>query len=294
MKLGIIAGNRLFPVIFSRAVRIKDKSIELIAICFKGETNRNIIHYLDKSFWIYPGEMGKLLEIISKEKPDTMVMAGQINPKRIFQRKHWDDKMMKLAEDIRDFRPHTVFSRIIATIESTGTKFINSTMYMDDFLAEEGLMNKLEPSRKVWEDIDFGIKIISRFVELDIGQTIVVKNKSVVALESLEGTDNTIIRGCKISGGGCSALKFSKEGQDLRFDVPIVGMNTLKVLKKAGASSLVLEGGKVIILDKHKFIKQAREWGISIIGKAKISADASRLHKLAQNNGQTITDKYSS
>ncbi|OPX30498.1 MAG: hypothetical protein B1H08_01535 [Candidatus Omnitrophica bacterium 4484_171] len=270
MKLGIIAGSRLFPIIFSQSAKRKNKDIELVAICFWGETSRSITQYVDKCFWIHVGELNKLVNIIKEEKLNTMVMAGQINPKRIFQRKHWDDKMLRLADDIKDFRPHSVFGRIIRTLEIMGVKFIDSTIYMDDFMAAEGVMNDLEPSREVWEDVHFGIKIISRFVELDIGQSIVIKNKSVVALESLEGTDNTIVRGCRIAGRGCTVLKFSKEGQDLRFDVPVVGLNTLNILKRTRASSLVLEKKNVIILEKDKFLSKARQWGISVVGKAKV------------------------
>jgi len=270
MKLGIIAGNRLLPIIFSQSAKLKNKDIELVAICFWGETSRSIAKYVDRCFWIHVGELNKLVEIIKEEKLDTMVMAGQINPKRIFQRKHWDDKMLRLADDIKDFRPHSVFGRIIRTLEIMGVKFINSTVYMDDFMATEGVMNDLEPTSEVWEDVHFGIKIISRFVELDIGQSMVVKNKSVVALESLEGTDNTITRGYKIAGKGCSVLKFSRSNQDLRFDVPVVGLNTLRILKKIKASSLVLEKKNVIILEKDKFLSKARQWGISVVGKAKV------------------------
>ena len=275
MKLGIIAGNRLFPIIFSQSAKNKDKNIELVAVCFWGETSRSIVQYVDKSFWIHVGELNKLVEIIREEKLNTMVMAGQINPRRIFQRKYWDDKMMRLADDIRDFRPHTVFGRIIRTLEIMGVNFIDSTSYMRDFMAYEGVMNGVDPPEEIWGDIRFGIKIISRFVELDIGQSIVVKNKSVVALESLEGTDNTIIRGYKVAGRGCSVLKFSKSNQDLRFDVPVVGLNTLNVLRRIKASSLVLEKGNVIILEKDKFLNQARKWRISVIGKAKAGADTS-------------------
>jgi len=269
MKLGIIAGNRLFPIIFSQAAKSKNKDVELVAICFWGETSRAITRYVDKSFWFHVGELNKLVEVIRKENIDTMVMVGQINPRSIFKRKYWDEKMLRLADDIKDFRPHSVFGRIIRTLEIMGVKFIDSTFYMDDFLATEGVMNELEPPIEVWEDIHFGIKVISRFVELDVGQSIVVKNKSVVALEGLEGTDNTIIRGYNIAGRGCSVLKFSKKNQDLRFDVPVVGLNTLSVLKRIKASSLILEKKNVIILEKDRFLSGARQWGISVIGKAK-------------------------
>ncbi len=269
MKLGVIAGNKLFPLLFSKSAKEKDSNIELIAICFYGETSSAITRYVDRCYWLHVGELKKLVDIIHKENIKQMVMVGQISPQRIFEKKYWDDKMLRLADDIKDFRPHTVFLRVIRTLEIMGVEFLDSTLYMEEYLAEEGLMNSLEPRREVWEDINFGVEIISRFVDLDVGQSVVVKNKSVVALEALEGTDNTIIRGYKIAGRGCVVLKFSKKDHDLRFDVPVVGLNTLKVIRRVKASALVLEKGKVIILDKKKFLNKAHHLNLPVIGREK-------------------------
>jgi len=270
MKLGVIAGNRLSPLIFSKSAKAKDKSLELIGICFYGETNRGISRYVDKTFWLQAGQLKRLVEIIRKEDLNKLVMVGQISPKRIFDRKYWDDKMLRLAEDIEDFRPHTLFSRLIRTLEILGVEFLDSTMYMKDYLAAEGIMNDLEITSEIQDDIDFGTEIASKFVELDIGQCIVVKKKTPVALEGLEGTDRTIIRAYRLAGAGCIVLKFSKKDQDLRFDVPIVGLNTLKLLRRIKASVLVLEKDRVIILEKEKFLRLSHIWGIPIIGKSKI------------------------
>ncbi len=267
MKLGIIAGNRLFPIIFSQAARRGNSSIELIAICFRGETDPKIERYVDKAFWLRVGELGYLLEILKRENLKKLVMVGQVNPRRIFQKRHWDEKMRKLTKEINDFRPHTIFGKLIETMESSGVEFIDSISYMKEHLAENGVMNGLSLSNGVLRDIEFGTGLISKFVELDVGQSIVIKNKTVVALEGLEGTDRTINRAYSLAGFGCVVLKFSKQDQDLRFDVPVVGLKTLTLLKKIKAAALVLEASRVIILQKDKFLHQAYRCGIPVVGK---------------------------
>ena len=132
-------------------------------------------------------------------------------------------------------------------------------------------MNKIEPGREVFSQIEWGLKIVSKYVELDVGQTLVVKNKAVVAIEALEGTDSTIRRAYKIAGKGCLVFKFSKKDQDLRFDVPVVGIDTLHLLRRIRAKALILEEGRVIILDKKKFLNLADRWEISIIGERKVN-----------------------
>ena len=266
MRLGIIAGNRRLPLILAKNLKQNNKNAELIAICFKGETSRHIEKYVDKTYWIKVGSLRQIKEIMQKEALKEWVMAGQINPLAIFKRKCWDEDLTKLMEEIKDIRPHTVFSQIIGYLEKEGAVFLDSTSYLKNSLADEGIMNNLSLNENTKKDIDFGVDIISRFVELDVGQTIVVKAKSVLALESLEGTDRTISRGYTIGKKGCTVLKFSKSNQDLRFDVPVVGISTLRLLKRINAASLVLEKDKVLILEKDRFLSLANKWNIPVVG----------------------------
>jgi len=266
MKLGIIAGNRLLPIILAKAIKQKTPQIELVAFCFYHETSALIKKYADKTIWFSVGSLGSLRDAIKEEGLTECIMAGQITPLRIFNRKKWDNELVRLVEETKDMRPHTIFSGIISYLEQQGVKFIDSTTYLKENLALNGSMNKLNHGGEVTEDIEFGVKIISRFVDLDIGQTIVVKNKSVVSVEALEGTDNTIKRGARLAGGGCTVVKFSKTNQDLRFDVPVVGMHTLNLLKRIKASALVLEANKVLILEKVKFLELASKHQIPVVG----------------------------
>jgi len=269
MKLGIIAGNRLLPILLAQRIKQNNKDCKLTAFCFKGETSSIIRRYVDKIYWIKAGDLGGLKQSLKEDNIKKCVMAGQINPLRIFNRKGWDKELVFLAESIRDFRPHTIFQAIISSIEKQGVEFLDSTFYLKEDLADEGIMNSLEPDKSLIGDIDFGLKVISSFVELDAGQSIVVKGGSVAAFESIEGTDNTIRRGAKLAGKGCVVLKFSKTNQDLRFDVPVVGVFTLKLLRNKKVKALVLEKNKVIILEKLKFLSLAKKWGIVVAGKRK-------------------------
>jgi len=268
-RLGIIAGNRLLPFILTQRIKEKNKDCEVVAFCFKGQTSKHISKYADRCHWFPVGSLSELRKSIKEEALNQCIMAGQINPLYIFRRKQWDQELTSLIDGIEDFRPHNIFNKIISYFERVGVEFIDSTLYLKNDLAQAGVMNNLPLPQTVTKDIDFGLDAISKFVELDVGQTAGVKSKAVVALESLEGTDRTIKRAYRLAGDGCVILKFSKANQDLRFDVPVVGISTLKLLKRIKAAALVLEEEKVIILKKQEFLSLAQEWKIPVIGRAK-------------------------
>lgn len=267
MRVGIIAGNRYLPIILARRVKEKDKDTQIVAVCFKGQTSASISKYVDKCYWIGPGALGKLRDIIKNEGFSEWIMAGQINPLYIFKKKYWDQELKDLISRIKDFRPHTIFGEIIKYLEKQDVSFLDYTFFLKQDLASEGLMNGIELDYGLKKDIDFGLCVISRFAELDVGQTIGVKCASVVGLEALDGTDSTIKRCYRLAGRGITVLKFCKAHQDLRFDVPVVGPSTLKLLKKIGSACLVLEADKVIILDKNKFLSSAKKYNIAVVGR---------------------------
>ncbi len=266
-KIGIIAGNRLLPLLLAKRIKQKNANCEVVAICFKGETSLGIKKYADRTYWLNIGKLSALRNTIKKEGLGEWIMAGQINPLYIFRRKYWDDELSSLINNIKDFRPHTVFEAMINYLEKDNTTFLDSTLYLREDLAQVGVMNGLSLSQNLTRNIDFGVNMVSKFVELDIGQVLGVKACSVVALESLEGTDRTIKRAYALAGANCTILKFSKANQDLRFDIPVVGLATLRFLKRIKAASLVLEAKRVIILEKEKFLSSAQKWGIPVVGR---------------------------
>jgi len=266
MKLGIVAGNRNLPLLLASRIKQTQPHIELVAFAFCGETSPQLKKFVDRIHWLPVGHLQALQEALAEEDIHQCVLIGQISPRRIFSQRNWDKALLALVEQTGDFRPHSVFGAIITFLEKQGVEFLDSTLYLDKDLAETGVMNGLGLAEPVKRDIDFGLSLVSRYVELDVGQTLVVKAASVVALEALEGTDRAIRRAARLAGKGCTILKFSKPNQDMRFDVPVVGGSTLHLLRRFGAASIVLEKKKVIILDKERFLSQARRWGIPVVG----------------------------
>lgn len=266
--LGLIAGNRELPLIIARNFKTLHPDALLHVICLKGEANRAITRYADTLEWVTCTHLGALMRSIKKSGITQWMMAGQVSPIRIFNRFRWDKELRAFTLSLTDFRPHTIFTALIKKLEESGASFCDSTRYLSDELAAVGPMNTLTLAEHTQRDYAFSVNIISKFVELDIGQTIVVKNGAVAALEAFEGTDATILRAARFAGSGCLVSKFARRQQDMRFDVPVIGMRTLSILRRIRASGLLLEAGKVILLNKTRVLGQARAWGIPIIGVA--------------------------
>ncbi len=266
MQIGIIAGNRGLPLLLAKRVLENNNFTKIIGICFKGETSSKFCKYADKCLWVEVGKLANLREAVKSQDVKSWVMVGQVNPLNIFKERKWDDELKNLVKNKVNFCPHKIFDEIIKYLEKDGVNFLDSTLYLKDDLAEKGVMNGLGLTSQARENIEFGLDKISQFVEIDIGQTLVVKNNAVVAIESLEGTDNTIKRGFRLAGPEAAVFKFARSRQDLRFDVPVVGLSTLKLLRKIRAACLVLQKDRAIILDKAKFLDLSKKWKIPVLG----------------------------
>ncbi len=266
-RLGLIAGNRQFPLLFCRQARLKNPDLQIIAVAVKGETSKKISKLVDKAYWVNIGNLKRLIDIFLAEKVTTLVMAGQISPYRIFgSRNRWDALMNKVVESSPDFRPHSIFTEIINTIQGHGLTFIDSVTFMEDYLAGSGINNNCYVPGPFKEELTYYTGIIRKIVDLDIGQTVVCKDRAIVAVEALEGTDNTIKRAFRIGKEGLIVIKLARKDQDLRFDIPVIGLKTIKLLKKFKAKALVLEKDKTLILDKPRVLALADKAHIPIIG----------------------------
>ncbi|MBN2120756.1 MAG: UDP-2,3-diacylglucosamine diphosphatase LpxI [Candidatus Omnitrophica bacterium] len=266
-KLGLIAGNRNFPLLFSSKAKKKNPSLKIIAVAVKGETSSGLSRLVDKIYWVSIGRLQELIDIFLKEEIKTLVMAGQISPFRIFRdSSSWDGLMQKVVQACPDFRPHGIFTEIIKEIEKHGLKFISSITYLEEDLAKSGINNGVASDASLAKELDYVVSLVRKIVDLDIGQTVVFKDKAIVAVEALEGTDNTIKRAYGICGKGFTVIKLARKDQDLRFDVPVVGLNTIKLLGKLKAKVLVLEKDKTLILDKEKVLSLACKANIPIVG----------------------------
>lgn len=265
--IGLFAGNRSFPLIFSQQAKLKSPDSKLVVVALKGETSKSIEKYADEILWVWPGEVRRPIEFFKSKKVSNVVMVGQISPFRIFvSRFRWDDLMLEIANNIKDYRPHSVFGALVEMFAKHELSFMDSTTFMDESLAKEGLNNSVVASDEIKEEIDYALGIAKNVVEFDIGQTVVFKYGTPVAVEAFEGTDRTIKRAATVCGKEFIVIKRATKDQDMRFDVPVIGPRTLKLLAKYKAKALAIHASKTLILDKEKVFAIADKAGIAIIG----------------------------
>jgi len=261
--LVLIAGKADYPLLLARAARAQGVK-HIAAVAFRGETRREIEQVADTVTWLHVGQLAAFLAALKSSGARHVVMAGQISPKNIFTVR-MDSPMLALLKSLKVKNAHTVFGAIIEEIEKAGLELLSAGSFMQDFMPAEGLLTERIPTEQERNDIELGRRILKGISEYDIGQTIVIKDGIVLAVEAFEGTDKAIRRGGKLGGHGAVVVKVPKAGHDMRFDIPVIGEKTLKSIKKAKASCLAIEAGGAILLNKEKLIAQADALGLSWI-----------------------------
>ena len=263
--LGIIAGNGAYPQVLAKAARSAGVT-RISAVAFNGETDPKIGKLVDQIDWLRVGELNRLLSVFRKSGVRQAIMAGQIAPRNLFDL-HPDWRALLLLAKLKRRNAESIFSAIAVELERIGVTLLPATTFLDQFLASNGVIAGPKLSRRERSEIDFGWDIAKRIASLDIGQTIVVKNGTVLAVEGFDGTNETIRRGGALSGGGAVAIKVSKPNQDLRFDVPVIGMETIGVAAEAKVRVIAVEAGRTLLLDRDRVIETASEREISIVGR---------------------------
>lgn len=263
-RIGLIAGNKKFPLLIAASAR--QKGCEIIAIAIKGDTCPKLKKLVDKIYWLKLSEFSKMFEIFKSENIDEVIMAGQISPFRLFSKEiNKSPDLREILANLKDKKADSLFGAVAQKLESHGLKLLDSTTFIQEYLPKKGMLTKIEPDFDTWEDIYFGLKLAKAVADLGIGQTVAVKSKAIVAVEAFEGTDNLIRRSAKIGRGRVVIVKVSKPKQDMRFDIPVVGLNTVKNLVKAKAKCLAFEAGKTLFIDQEESVKLADKKGISIV-----------------------------
>ena len=262
--IGLIAGNGAFPLMFARAA--KKQGIRVVTAAVKGDTSILIHLTSDKVRWFSPGELKKLFAYFRGHDVHQVLMAGQVNPDHLFKKNiPVDEEFKALFKALADRRCDTIFGAIAERLKAEGMELLDSTFLVKDFLAPKGTLTRRIPSVDERADIGFGIMIAKQMGGLDIGQTVVVKGKAIVAIEAMEGTDRCILRGGAIAREGAVVVKTSKPDQDLRFDVPVIGPRTILVMKKVHASCLAIEAEKTLVIDRERTVDLADRAGICIV-----------------------------
>jgi len=263
-RIGLIAGNGRFPILFAQEA--KKIGVEVVAIAIKEETSNGLSGFVKKIYWLGAGELGKLFQILVQEKLSSVVMAGQVKHKSLFDENiKLDNGMKQLLNGVKDKKTDSIIGAIADRLTEAGIKLLDSTTFLTDYMPDKGVLTQKSLDEKTAGDIEFGRQIAKSIAGLDIGQTVVVKDKVVLAVESIEGTDEAIKRGARYGKDGIVVVKVSKPDQDMRFDVPIIGPETIKLLKKLKASCISIEAKKTLIMDKEETIQLANEAGIGIV-----------------------------
>jgi len=264
-RIGLIAGSGKLPLLFAKIAKQKD-NIQIIAVAIKGDTSKLLNRLADKVYWINAGELKKMLDYFRREKVEEVIMAGRVNPDNLFDKRvSLDGELKNLFGHLKDRKADTIFNAIANRLKDLNIKSIDPTPYISDLLSVKGVLTESVPTEKEWEDVYFGRDIAKAIGYLDIGQTVVIKEKAILAIEAMEGTDRTILRGGQIGRDDVVVVKMSKPNQDMRFDIPVVGFNTIKFLIKSKARCLAIEADKTLLLDKEKCIKSANKNKLCIV-----------------------------
>jgi DUF1009 family protein len=262
-KIGLIAGNGQFPIAFARAA--KEKGLHVIAVAHEGETLPELAQLVDSIFWVKVGQLGKIINIFKVQGVVDVLLAGGIKKTRFFGNTMPDMRGMALLAKMVHKKDDSLLRAVAEELESEGITVRESTLYLDNIVAQRGILTKRKPSKEERRDIEFGWHMAKEIGRLDIGQAVVVKDQVILAVEAIEGTDEAIRRGGKLCGQGAVVVKVCKPQQDLRFDLPAIGAQTIISLLEVKASCLAVEAGKTIVIERESVIAEADRAGISII-----------------------------
>ncbi len=262
-KIGLIAGNGTFPIAIARAAR--EKGLQVIAVAHEGETQPELAQWVDGIFWIKVGQLGKLIKIFKEQDVRDVLMAGGIKKTHLFSGALPDMRAIALLARMIHKKDDSLLRAVADELQSEGITVRASTLYLDNILAPRGVLTRTKPSKDDLRDIDFGWQLAKEIGRLDIGQTVVVKGQAVLAVEAIEGTDEAIRRGGRLCGQGAVVVKVCKPQQDLRFDLPAVGIQTIRTMQEVKAACLAVEAGKTIIFDHDLVAAEADRAGITIV-----------------------------
>jgi DUF1009 family protein len=263
-RLFLIAGSGHYPGLVIRAAR-KSGVSHISVAAFQGETREDIAVLGDEVTWMRVGQLGKLLDAAKNSGATGAIMAGQIAPKNLFDLRP-DVKALLLIATIKERNAESLFGAIGDALAKIGVNLLPATTFLEDQLATEGHIAGPKLKDREIEDAAFGMRIAKETSRLDIGQTVVVKNGTVLAVEAFEGTNEAIERAGRVGRGGGLVVKVSKPKQDLRFDVPVIGEQTVETAAKAGLTGIVAEAGAVILLDREQVCASAERNKITLFG----------------------------
>jgi DUF1009 family protein len=270
-RIGLIAGNGSFPFLVLKGARSLGRDVTVVAI--KEEAFADLEEAAREAradfHWVSLGHLGKCIKILKAAGVSQAVMAGQVKHVKIFSGIVPDLTLLSVLTRLKARNTDALILAVADVMRDEGIELMDSTTFLAPLLAREGTLTERVPSHEEHEDLSFGYRMADAIAALDIGQTIAVKHKAVVAVEAMEGTDEVIGRAGYLAGPGVRIVKVAKPAQDMRFDVPVIGIATIQAMRIAGASALSIDAERTLVLDGEHVIKSANEAGIAIIGRSR-------------------------
>lgn len=259
----MIAGNGRFPFLVLEGAR--SQGIEMAVIAIKEEAAPELEAQAKRLHWVSLGELSKTIELLHKEGVTQAVMAGQVKHTKIFSSIRPDWKLAKLLFTLPRKNTDALIGAVAKVLEDEGIKLVDSTLFLKPLVPEPGVLTKRVPNEDEAADIEYGLGVARQIAGMDIGQTVVISDKACVAVEAMEGTDETISRAARLATGKrLVVVKVSKPKQDMRFDVPVVGLPTIQQMRDCGATALAVDAGRTLFFDREKLIELANQAGIAV------------------------------
>jgi DUF1009 family protein len=262
--LGLIAGNGRFPFLAAAGARRAGRRV--VALAIREEASPELEREVDEIHWIGLGQLGRGIAILKRVGAREAVMAGQVKHRQIFSEVVPDLKLLGVLARLAFQNTDSLIGAVADALARDGITLLPSVAFLGDHLALPGPMTRRRPDRDERRDVEYGETVARALAGLDLGQTAVVKHRAAVALEAMEGTDETILRAGRIAGPGTVVVKVSKPRQDMRFDVPVVGEGTLVAMREAGSRVLAVDAGRTLLIDRAAFLDQAERDGVAVLG----------------------------
>lgn len=273
MPIGLIAGNGTFPFLVLRAARALGHDVSVVAI--EGEAFPELTATAAEVGgttvdWIALGQLGKCVSVLRKAGVDQAIMAGQVKHVKLFTDVMPDLTMLSVLARLRSKNTDALIAAVADVLAAKGITLLDSTVFLADLLARPGVLTTAGPSDAMRGDFEYGYRVADTIAGIDIGQTVVVKDRAAVAVEAMEGTDAAIARAGALAGPGTRVVKVAKPNQDMRFDVPVVGVATIAAMKAAGADGLSVDAGRTLFVDGDRVLEAANAAGIVIVGRVTV------------------------
>lgn len=263
MRYGLIAGNGKFPFLVVEGAR--RAGVELAVAAIREETDPALERVADKLTWVGIGQLGRMIRFFKREGVERAIMAGQVKHVQIFSGALPDVRMLKMLISLPRRNTDALIGGVASELAREGIELIDSTYFLQDHLPQEGVLTRRAPDERERGDIEYGLEVAREIARLDLGQTIVVRARACVAVEAMEGTDACVRRAGELARGRLTVIKVAKPNQDMRFDVPVVGVPTIERMVEAGATCLSITAGKTLLFDGAEMIALAEKRRVTIV-----------------------------